>query len=651
MTAHRRSQLSALLLLSGLLFVVPPNSLQAQGERGTVKSSPLTVYAEMSADSDVVTTLAPGKSVQITFSVTNSDGAWCKIASVESAEKLGYVRCAGLDRPNAPSTAAASPGADLSAPVYQSSNNGTPSRAQQRWALAASAILSTFDRESLDTLSSNDSALGVRNMLQNWWGIGSRDEFLQALQWIDQGGHRQVFTALGARTANLSPDELSNAVRQLNAENANSVTMAHRYYEKYGAQSITGWDYARYINLCRWGVAAGYISEEEAWPRVMHAAQILQQTFNSWREFGENYLVGREFWSLNQTRIDGQQMRAIYQKLLNDPGSPWNRIPWNLPLEQPSSTARNSPDVTPGAQSESASAASAPCDALQQAAASGQVSGAESILETQPGLVNCRDSRGWTPLYYAAFNGQTGMIQILVAHGAAVDPADQDGTTPLYSAAFRGNIDVVRSLLEHGANIEARDHKGFTSLNTAAWAGQTDVVALLLAHNANVNTRANEGSTPLQGAAADGWVEVATLLLEHGAHVNLGNIHGFTPLHSAADNDRTDVAEVLLAHGAAINARTDAGDTPLHWAAFHNRMSAAAWLLEKGAAVNPSDKDGNTPLHWAAAQGHVEMTELLIAHGADMKARTRFGCTPLRGAYDFHQAATAQVLLQHGATQ
>jgi len=605
----------------------------------------------MSADSDVVATLAPGKSVRITFSVTNAGGAWCKVADVDSAEKLGYVRCNGLDRQNVPSTVAAGPGAALSAPVYQGSNNGTPSRAQQRWAIAASAILSTFNHERLDTLSSNESTLGARNMLQNSWGIGSRDDFLQTLQWIDQGGHRQVFSELGARAADLSPDDLSKAVSRLNAEDANSVMVAHRYYKQFGAQSIAAWDYARYINLCRWGVAAGYISEEEAWPRAMHAAQILQQTFASWREFGENYLVGREFWSLSRTRDNGQQMRAIYLQLVNDRGSPWNRIPWNLPLEQTSSTVQNLASNPSGAQPVNAGAAGGPCDALQQAAGSGQVSGAESILKTQPGLVKCRDSRGWTALYYAAFNGQTGMIPLLVAHGAAVDAADKDGTTPLYSAAFRGNTDVVRSLLEHGANIEARDSDGYTPLNTAAWAGQTDVVALLLDRNANVNTRAKNGSTPLQGAAADGWVEVATLLLEHGAHVNAGDAHGFTPLHSAADHDQTEMVEFLLAHGAEINARTDAGDTPLHWAAYHNRMNAAAWLLEKGAAVNPSDKDGNTPLHWAAAQGHVEMTELLIAHGADLKAKTRFGCTPLRGAYDYHQAATAQVLLQHGATQ
>jgi len=629
--------------------------MRAQFGGGTVNADSVPVYATMSADSDVVSTLSRGKKVSVTFSVTNGDGAWCGVSDIESSQKLGYVHCNQLDRENIPSTAAGGTGALSSFPTASALANQPPSREQIRWAVAASAILSTFNHERLDALSSEDSVIGVRGLLQKWWSISNREELLQTLTWINQGGHRQLFSAIGARTADLSPDQLSNAVSQLNSEDANSLMVAHRYYKKFGAQSITAWDYGRYINLCRWGVAAGYVTEDEAWPHMMHAAAILQQTVSSWSEFGENYLVGREFWSLNQTRIDGQQMRAIYRNLVNDPSSAWNRIPWNLSLEQSSSTALNSPGVPPGSQAGtqagSPSPANSPCGALEQAAASGQTSDAESMLQTQPSLVNCRDSRGWTPLYHAAFNGQTGTLQILVAHGAAIDPTDQDGTTPLYSAAFRGNVNVVGFLLEHGANVEAKDNQGFTPLNTASWAGQADAVALLLDHNANVNTRAKNGATPLQGAAADGWVEVATLLLDHGARVNAGDSHGFTPLHSAADKDRTEVAEVLLAHGAEINARTDTGDTPLHWAAHDNRMNAARYLLAHGAAIDPTDKDGNTPLHWAAAGGHVEMTELLIAHGADLRAKTRSGCTPLRGAYDYHQSATAQVLLQHGATQ
>ena len=325
MIIFARAVVSAVLFLS---FIAGSTCASAQVQRGTVKVDSLSVYSEVSADNDPVSTLARGASVRITLSITNGEGSWCSVSKVDTSEKLGYVHCDGLDRENAPSTAASGIG---TAPSFPSAS--PPSRAQKSWAIAASAILATFNREPLGTLSSGGDPQRTKKLLRDWWGISSRDELLGALSWIEQGGHRQLFSALGARTAAASPEELKAALSHFNAENANSVRVAHRYYGKYSNQSITGWDYGRYINLCRWAVSAGYLSEEEAWPRVMYAAAVLQQNFGSWSEFGENYLVGREFWSLHQTGVDGQAMRAVYQRLLSDPGSPWNRIPWNLPLQ------------------------------------------------------------------------------------------------------------------------------------------------------------------------------------------------------------------------------------------------------------------------------------------------------------------------------
>ena len=703
MAARRQS--SALLVVIVLLF---PTFLRAQAGHGSAQSRPLNIYADMSADSDVIASLPPWKPVDIAFSVATADGLWCGISGFDRSGKLGFVRCDRLNRrvliprAPAPSKAALAAAAHSASPVSL--------REQRDWAIAATALLATFNSEGVSTLSSGGSVIGVRRLLQDSWSVSSRDELLRTLEWIDQGGHRQLFSELGARATSLSSEQLQAALSHMTPEDANSVIIARRYSSKYSEQSLTGWDYMRYISLCRWGVAAGYITEQDAWPRVMHAAQILQQSFSSWRDLGENYLVGRQFWSLRQTRIDGDVMRAIYNKLLSDPASPWNRIPWNIRIE--ASAAENAPAPP------SATSAHAACDALQEAAAGDQTSAAESSLQTDPHLINCRDSRGWTPLHHAAFKGRIGMIQFLVAHGAAIEAADKDGTTPLHVAASAGDPDAIEALLkagaridaldhraetpllhavgsdsvpaveallrhhasiekrcnfanytpllmaarrgapdtarvliEHGANLEARDQDGFTPLSTAASAGHTDTVAALLDEGANVNTRSSQGATPLDGAASSGSIAVATLLLEHGAHINAGDAHGFTALHIAASRDQAEIADFLIAHGAAINARTVTGDTPLHWAAHDNALNAARLLLEDGAAIDPKDIDGNTPLHWAAARGNVEMTEFLIAHGADMKARTRFGCTPLRGAWDFHQRATAQVLLAHGAPQ
>ena len=108
--------------------------------------------------------------------------------------------------------------------------------------------------------------------------------------------------------------------------------MVTREYERLGAKGLIGWDYARYVSLCRWGYVAGYLSEDEAWVRIMKAARLLQQTYGSWRELGENYLIGREFWSPAQTARNGQLYEATFQRLVSDPQSPWVRLPWRTPL-------------------------------------------------------------------------------------------------------------------------------------------------------------------------------------------------------------------------------------------------------------------------------------------------------------------------------
>ncbi len=649
MTADKRSGMSILLLFSILLVPGFADSILGQEERGTAKVDSLPVYAQMSTDSDIVTTLARGKLVRVTLSATNGEGSWCSISDIDSSTKLGFVRCDGLDRQNVPSTAASGTGALSTVPFDAASSNQPRSRAQERWALAASAILSTYNQEPLDTLSAGGSVLGAKRLLHDSWGISNHDDLLKTLDWIDQGGHRQLFSAIGARTSNLSTDELARAVSHLDPENANSVMVAHRYYDRYSAQSISAWDYARYINVCRWGVTAGYISEEEAWPRVMHAAQILQQTFTSWNEFGENYLIGREFWSLRQTKIDGQAMRTIYQGLLSRPGSPWNRIPWNLSLQQSDSQKPNTPTLPPSAQSGTSTAAGGACNALQRVAASGEVSNVESILQTEPTPVNCRDARGSTPLHSAAFNGQTKMIQILVAHGAAVDATDNDGATPLHAAAFSGYPGAIEVLLESGARINALDHHGDTPLQDAAAAGSAPATDVLLKHHAAIEERSKKGDTPLNNAALRGHVDVVRLLLEHGANIESRDNDGYTPLNSAVWFEQTDVVALLLAANANFNAKSNDGATPLHRAAAKGAIESATLLLEHGAHVNAVNAHGFTPLHTAAESNQPEVAEFLIAHGADINARSDAGDTPLHWAAFEGKIDAAKLLLAKGA--
>ena len=78
---------------------------------------------------------------------------------------------------------------------------------------------------------------------------------------------------------------------------------------------------------------AGYFTEEEAWSRITPAARKLQKTFYSWKDLGQNYLIGREFWSYEETEKNGHLYRDAYQRLLDNPVSPWNIYPWDMELD------------------------------------------------------------------------------------------------------------------------------------------------------------------------------------------------------------------------------------------------------------------------------------------------------------------------------
>ncbi len=173
-----------------------------------------------------------------------------------------------------------------------------------------------------------------KRVLSEWWGIRNKQDLLKALEWIDRGGHRKDFEKLGAYVALLNDNQLEEALVKAgqDGQSKHELDTVINYYGKFHRQSLLAWDYGRYITLCRWGYLVGNLTEEEAWSRIMPPAIKLQETFESWNELGENYLVGREFWSYEQTKRDGQLYRDAYQYLLDASGSPWNLNPWKMQL-------------------------------------------------------------------------------------------------------------------------------------------------------------------------------------------------------------------------------------------------------------------------------------------------------------------------------
>ena len=113
------------------------------------------------------------------------------------------------------------------------------------------------------------------------------------------------------------------------------------------------------------------------------------------------------------------------------------------------------------------------------------------ILLSPYSYVNKRDSRGWTPLSYAAENGHEAVVKLLLEKGAELETKDLHyGRTPLLYAARNGHEAVVKLLLEKGAELETKnDAYGGTPLSYAAENGHEAVVKLLLEKGAELENK------------------------------------------------------------------------------------------------------------------------------------------------------------------
>jgi len=118
------------------------------------------------------------------------------------------------------------------------------------------------------------------------------------------------------------------------------------------------------------------------------------------------------------------------------------------------------------------------------------------------------------PIHDAASNGDLAGVQAELDKGVDVDEGDDSWPemTSLHYAAGEGHTKVVELLIANGADVNAKDEVGWTPLHLAAYWGGKDIVELLIATGADVNAKDKHGETPLDFAHG-----VVATLLRHGA--------------------------------------------------------------------------------------------------------------------------------------
>ncbi len=235
---------------------------------------------------------------------------------------------------------------------------------------------------------------------------------------------------------------------------------------------------------------------------------------------------------------------------------------------------------------------------------------------------NAKGPGGATALMWAV--PDAAKVRVLLAHGAAVEAkSDTERTALLVAASYPRTTGLLRLLLDHGADLHAEDRGGSTALSLAIRSSDVDVVRFLADRGLDPKTltpaaqRAGLARYDLPTSSfvlsaaplpfPDVLVTTATWqpaamvarALESGANVNASAPAQYarTPLLTAVTSEAAgaDTVALLLDHGADPNARTTEGESPLDWAIYKNDRAKIDVLERHGATRGNGPRQDDIP--------------------------------------------------------
>lgn len=168
----------------------------------------------------------------------------------------------------------------------------------------------------------------------------------------------------------------------------------------------------------------------------------------------------------------------------------------------------------------------------------------------------------------------------------------------LHWAAREGRTNIVEMLIQRGARINATNMGDDTALHLAASHGHRDIVIVLLHNKANINAINEHGNTSLHYAVFWGHDQISEDLVNYGALVSLANKFGETPV----DKAKPSLSKLLRERAGAMG--QDLKVIPFKdrsWLGFKTRSRDATLSRHSGIDISqlklqvqlPSSHSGN----------------------------------------------------------
>jgi ankyrin repeat protein len=304
---------------------------------------------------------------------------------------------------------------------------------------------------------------------------------------------------------------------------------------------------------------------------------------------------------------------------------------------------------------------------LMQAARRGNVDIVRALLAAKADPNAKEKNGGQNALMWALAQRQSATVDELVRGGADVNAGSKSDFTPMMFAAQQGDVDSIRILLRAGAKLNGYEPGTVTPLIIASAMNHVQAVDLMLDNGADPNAVdwrsysalllvVRDSHYGIDLASKDKVLAIVKSLLAHGANPNIRlkqpkaltandvSLDGATPILLAAEVNNTEVVKALLDAGADPRITTEQGMTPLIMAAGGGTdiqrarapeeramaIETVKLLVERsGVDITAAGQYGWTALHAASYQGLTDVIEYLVSKGADVNEMDSFGQTPL----------------------
>lgn len=265
-------------------------------------------------------------------------------------------------------------------------------------------------------------------------------------------------------------------------------------------------------------------------------------------------------------------------------------------------------------------------------------------------------------LHWAAYKGNTELVDFFIAKGSDINLEDSHGTTPIafaagsgvanpatFDALFKAGVDpkkkyadganllllsipndkdltITNYLVSKGLSLKDVDNNGNTAFNYAARSGNIDLLKSLAAKG--VKYTDNAILIAAQGMRrSSAPIEVYKYLIEDlKLKPTVTSPNGQTVLHVLARKEKqTEIVKYFIDKGVDVNKADKEGNTAFILASEGKDIELLQTLLPKVKNINAVNTKGESALTQAVKGGSAEVVTLLLTKGADINSKDNNG--------------------------